>query len=100
MTSNGSSKNSTRPCPPIPIPDNARLKIKINEGQNLDPIKQHAQYPHRLHQIAWPCSYVREMRRALEQWANDLTSTHLAAQPSAPALSRNDGIFGARAALG
>ena len=45
--------------------------------------------------------YVREMRRALEQWANDLTSTHAPAQSlAAPALSRDIGFFGARAAQG
>ncbi len=31
--------------------------------------------------------YVREMRRALEQWANDLTSTHVSAPSSTPAQS-------------
>ena len=39
MTSNGSSKNSIRPRPPILLPDNAPLTIKIDEGPNLDHIK-------------------------------------------------------------
>jgi integrase len=43
--------------------------------------------------------YVREMRRALEQWANDLTSTHVSAQSSASAFSRDVGLSGPRAAL-
>ena len=42
--------------------------------------------------------YVREMRRALEQWGSDLTSTHAPAQSIAPALSRDVGLIGARAA--
>jgi len=37
------------------------------------------------------------MRRALEQWANDLTSTNMSAQSSASVLSRDVGLIGARA---
>ena len=43
--------------------------------------------------------YVRGMRRVLEQWANDLTSIHVPAQSSAPALLREVGLIGARATL-
>ena len=43
--------------------------------------------------------YVREMRRALEQWANDLTSTHAPAHSSVVAVSREVGLIGARATL-
>jgi len=43
--------------------------------------------------------YVREMRRALEQWANDLTCTREPEQPSTPAISREVNLAGARAAL-
>jgi integrase len=43
--------------------------------------------------------YVREMRRALEQWANDLTSPYVSAQSPASALSRDVGLSGPRAAL-
>jgi integrase len=43
--------------------------------------------------------YVKEMRRALEQWANDLTATHAAAQLSAPPVSREINLIGTRAAL-
>jgi len=43
--------------------------------------------------------YVREMRRALEQWGNDLTSTHAPAQSPVAAALRDVGLIGARAAL-
>jgi integrase len=43
-------------------------------------------------------AYVREMRRAMEQWVNDLTCTHASRQSSAPATSRDVSLLGARAA--
>ncbi|MGH8217485.1 MAG: tyrosine-type recombinase/integrase [Steroidobacteraceae bacterium] len=43
--------------------------------------------------------YVREMRRALEQWANDLTCMEPSRQSSPLANSREVGSVGARAAL-
>ncbi|HEY6454890.1 MAG TPA: hypothetical protein VIY90_06345 [Steroidobacteraceae bacterium] len=43
--------------------------------------------------------YVREMRRALEQWANDLTCAQVSAESPAPAAPRDVGLIGARAAL-
>jgi integrase len=42
--------------------------------------------------------YVREMRRAMEQWVNDLTRTHASRQSSAPATTRDVGLLRARAA--
>jgi integrase len=44
--------------------------------------------------------YVREMRRALEQWGNDLTSTHAPAHSLVAAVSRDAGLIEARATLG
>jgi len=41
----------------------------------------------------------REMRRALEQWANDLTSTQAVVHLSTPPVSRAVDLFEARAAL-
>ena len=42
--------------------------------------------------------YVKEMRKALEQWANDLTGTHAPESPSPRAISREVGALEGRTA--
>ena len=42
--------------------------------------------------------YVREMRRALEQWGNELTRTCVPERSSAPAISPQADLVGSRAA--